>query len=189
MSKKKEPRRLSKKLPVLLTKEEKEKRGKELLDAMTTERDLREEKSAAVGNFNAEIRLAATHISTLAEVLRSGKEDRDVECLETFAYTEKRVVTTRTDTHEVVESRAMSLDEQQEKLPGFLTKEEARAVEDAHAAKKTAKPAPSLETGAKASAATKARLKAEAAKQLGLSREPLGATVGESVKAKRGRKP
>lgn len=119
MSKKKTgPKTISMKLPVKLTKEERDERTAELLAALQKEVDLVSEKSEAVAGFNASIKLQRQLVSEKRKVLEKGEEPRDVECVEVFDFRLQQVHVDRKDTGERVSTRAMSVDERQETLPG-----------------------------------------------------------------------
>jgi hypothetical protein len=111
------PVRLMRQLEVELTTEEKLEKSQEMLAAMMVRDNLKDEKREKTKSINADIVVAETVIKTLSAAMRSGKERREVECIETHQFDTNTVIITRTDTGKVVEKRAMTLQERQTELP------------------------------------------------------------------------
>ena len=116
--KKDAPKRVMKRLHVVLTDSEKLERTTALLEAMSHKDLLIAEKSLATAEANAAIKTAQKSVRELQQALTDGKELREVECLEVHDFARNAVIRQRADTREGVEERAMSLDERQATLPG-----------------------------------------------------------------------
>jgi hypothetical protein len=102
---------------VKLSDTEKLQRTTELLAAMSAKDALVAKKSLQTAEINAEIKTAQKVVRELSDNLKDGSEERDVECVEVHDFSRNTVTLRRLDTNEVVEERAMSLDERQETLP------------------------------------------------------------------------
>lgn len=108
----------TRKLPVQLTEEEIQQRSQALAGNLKKTDVLKEEKKASTSEFKARIDACNDITKKLAEIITSGKEDRDVECEMIKDFKRNTVTITRTDTGEVVDERPMTEDERQEKMWG-----------------------------------------------------------------------
>ncbi len=72
--------------------------------------DLKQKHKAKAAALKADIRASRRAIT-------SGREFREVECVIQWDYSGKQVTTTRKDTGEVIDQRAMQPEESQERLP------------------------------------------------------------------------
>lgn len=112
-----DPVRLVKELEVELTDRERLDRMTELLKAMQHVDELVAQKTLNTSEINADIKTAKRDVRVLQAALNSGKEKRDVECIETMQFPTNTVVITRVDTGAIVEKRAMNQSERQASLP------------------------------------------------------------------------
>jgi hypothetical protein len=112
------PKIVKRDLEVKLSESEVLKRIEELLDASQARDALRSLKSEQTSNINAEIKLAEQRVRDLNAALRNKKEKREVERFERMVFPTNTVEVVRADTNEVVERRAMTVDERQATLPG-----------------------------------------------------------------------
>jgi hypothetical protein len=103
-------------LPVKLTEHEKLLKGAELVAAMH-EIDQLEEQKKREGKVLADaIKAKDEHARELARTLRTGTEDRKVECTESKRFQDRMVDTIRMDTFQIISSRPMNPSELQEEL-------------------------------------------------------------------------
>lgn len=122
---------VKKSLHVKLTQEEFNDHAIELAKLMS-ERDRIESSLASMrSSFKASIDETTAKIAKERQLVQEGREWRDVHCTVVYDYDERRVITTRTDTGEVIEDRAMRLDEMQMEMD-FTSESEnvADAVEE-----------------------------------------------------------
>jgi hypothetical protein len=103
-------------LPCKLTDDETLDRTRKLIDALSSEDALEDEKKAYVERHK--IRAAAASLTTteLRGIVSTRTEYRDVEVAESLDYKRGIVEVIRTDTHDIVRTRAMSKEERQSPL-------------------------------------------------------------------------
>lgn len=106
------------KLPVQLSDEEVRLRGEELAAKRKEWEAVKAEAKAAAQAAKSQLDELDTDISELARVVRARTEWRDVEVIEQRDFDRGLVETIRTDTGEVVRSRAMTGGERQITLLG-----------------------------------------------------------------------
>lgn len=106
-------------LPVKLTESETLARGEEL--ARVVDEYKREEAAEKARAKLAREGLVAKRqrMETLAQAVETRTEHRDVQCTWTYAHATLTAKLRRVDTGAEVESRAMSFEERQERLPGM----------------------------------------------------------------------
>lgn len=90
------------------------KKGDQLVDAEMRMTALQDEKNAAVAGWNKDIKDVRTAIKTLVSELDSKKELRTVKCFDNADFKKNKIDTVRTDTGEVVETRAMTAEDRQQ---------------------------------------------------------------------------
>lgn len=100
-------------LPVQLTAEERDDRGRELSQAWDDYEVIEDEKKAATAELTKKLKQKRADISKYARILKVGVEPRVVLCrwVEDFSHNVKRLV--RQDNGNVVEERALESDERQ----------------------------------------------------------------------------
>ena len=102
-----------KSLNVELTEEEFKGHAVELAKLMS-ERDRIENRMTSMrSQLKAEIDEVVAKINRERTLVQTGREWRDVSCAVTYDYDAKRVTTAAADTGEIIEDRAMRLDEMQ----------------------------------------------------------------------------
>lgn len=104
-------------LPVELSEKEIAERGGSLSQLMKEVDELELEKEASGKVFKEKISAINGRISKLAESIRDGKECKNVTVEIVTNYSAGTYAVTRTDTMEVLESRRLTSDECQRKLP------------------------------------------------------------------------
>lgn len=125
------PRHLTQPLLCKLTDDEVRGLGDTLEEALANVDTLAEEKKSSAAGFKARIELAKERVDEIRGALRSKKELRDVECIETYIYRLGVARMTRLDTGEIVEDRALTASERQPSLPGVRSDEGDTEDEDA----------------------------------------------------------
>jgi len=113
-------------LPCKLTDTELRERGGKLARLLQQADELQAELNAAKAEFKARYELLQKTASEIATEIRSGHAMRAVNCVDLEDFSEKTVKLIRSDTGEVVETRAMTPDELQRPIP-FETDEEKGA--------------------------------------------------------------
>lgn len=100
-------------VPVRLSSDERDTKGRELAQAFDDYEVLEEQKKEAGKNFTKQMRDKRAVISQLSRVVKVGLEPRVVVCrwVEDFPHNVKRLV--RQDNGEVVEQRPLSAEERQ----------------------------------------------------------------------------
>lgn len=100
-------------LPVKLTADERDERGRELSQAWDDYEVIEEEKKDVSKGLTKKLRDKRADISKLSRTLKVGVEPRVVTCrwVEDFNHNVKRLV--RQDTGDIVEERALTTDERQ----------------------------------------------------------------------------
>lgn len=101
---------------LLVPLEDKEliKKGDQLVNAEMSLTALQDEKNAAVAGWNKGIKEVRTEIKTLVSELDSKKQLRTVKCFDNPDYKQNKIDTVRTDTGDVVETRAMTAEDRQQ---------------------------------------------------------------------------
>lgn len=119
-------------LRVTLTAEERAEHEKSCATLIRDLDVLEAKKREAVSEWNAKIKTLKKRMAKASEAAVEGFEVRDVECEDRPDFDSKVVRTVRTDTGDVVETRSMTADERQDKLPFTATptgeKKRLRAV-------------------------------------------------------------
>lgn len=115
------PRRFMAEASCKLTDDELRTRGDELESALADIDTLTEEKKSNAASFKARIELAKERVGDIRDAIRTKKELRDVEMIESFEYRLGVARIVRTDTGELVSERALTGAERQPSLPGVST--------------------------------------------------------------------
>ncbi len=110
------PQTFTRNLRCVLTKREKRVLAKRLVKQLRRRERLNERKAAAAKRYKRRIDDLESIIKRHCVSLEHGYEYRDVECVETRDEEHKRIVITRTDTGDEVDSRAMTTEEPQGSL-------------------------------------------------------------------------
>jgi hypothetical protein len=109
-----------KKLPLFqrveLTEEEVRDAADRMADLFDQLKRIEEEAKSIANGYKAKTKELDAQFAQAQLLVRNKYEQRLVECVRTWNYKTCRVVTVRTDTGAIVEDRAMSADERQEKL-------------------------------------------------------------------------
>lgn len=108
--------RITRSLLVKLTTDEIRARAAELARMTASQAQLEDEKKAQTSNFKTQIDRCVADCRDYAERVTTGREFRDVDCEWTPSPTGKMILT-RLDTKEVIETRKMTAEEQQMHLP------------------------------------------------------------------------
>lgn len=103
-------------LPVQLTEEEIKVKGEELAKDIKEHRDLELEKKAAAADFSKRMKTSSDNLLKLAQIVESGKEDREVPIKKEFDTRKNLCRITRLDSGDLVEARPMTEDEYQTEL-------------------------------------------------------------------------
>ena len=98
-------RKYSEILPVELTDEQAKEKAKSLAQVCEEIAKVEDEKAASAKQFNGKISELETKRADLARIVRTGKEDRQVECQEEIIRDDRSVVTVRLDTGEEIRRR------------------------------------------------------------------------------------
>lgn len=112
------PRRYPEILPVKLTESEIADRGKKAAAARLRVAEIEAKKKEAADHWKAKLELAENERDEFLDVIATGSEDREVECIETFEFRAGLVTVVRADTGEKIRERAMTSSERQPSLPG-----------------------------------------------------------------------
>ena len=107
---------LTRNLKWTLTQDEVRTYGVELARANASKDEAEERKKEVDAQLKAEIESHSTRSLNLARKINNGYEYRDVKCLVEYDYDKNMVQIVRTDTQEIVETRAMTEDERQTSL-------------------------------------------------------------------------
>lgn len=100
-------------LSVMLTEEEARAKGIELASYVQQLNELEERAKQISADMKKEIKALQAKVMVLTRIVRTGKEDREVECYERRNNSLMTIETYRTDTGELVETRPMSANERQ----------------------------------------------------------------------------
>lgn len=103
-------------LPVDLTVEELAKKSDKLVNAELRLESQKAEKKAVVSEHNKSIKDTSEEIAALVAQLKAKTELRSVKCFERRDFATNKVDVIRCDNGQVVESRAMSLEDRQQEL-------------------------------------------------------------------------
>jgi len=100
-------------LPVALTRDEKVNYGWRLAGLYKDYQQVEYAKKAAAENFKEQLDTLDARISHLAGIVRAGEEPRDVECVWRYLFETNSKELIRTDTGEVIETKAIEAAERQ----------------------------------------------------------------------------
>lgn len=106
-------RKVTKNLPVKLTRSELVERREELAKLVQEALDLTEKKRQATAAMNADLKKVTLRVAEISKAISTGLEERDVACEEHELFEINTIRTIRTDTGEVVGDRAISAKERQ----------------------------------------------------------------------------
>lgn len=125
-------------LPCQLDSRELVLKSKSLAQCLADQAAIEFEKKEANADFKQRLDAIDAKMVTLADEVRTGREYRDVPCIESAEWSENRVNIIRTDTGEVVRIRPLQQGERQEALPyaraaGDAMARAERAIEAAEA--------------------------------------------------------
>lgn len=107
---------VTKHLKCLLSDHEIRTMGQDLARSNAQKDEAEERKKAVDAQLKSEIESHATRSLSLARTINNGYQYKDVDCAMRFDYLTNTVTTVRTDTGEVIESRAMTTEERQVEL-------------------------------------------------------------------------
>ncbi len=108
---------VKRKLPCQLTPEEKQERGKSLADLEYAKVEIERNKKIEMERFKDELTSTDLGIDKLVSVIRSGMEDREVDCEWKPDWTTMVKSLIRLDTNEPVQTMPISENERQTALP------------------------------------------------------------------------
>lgn len=103
-------------LKYVFTEEEKKLMGSDLAQKFAIHTEAEGRLKSVSTQIKSEISTIESQMASISEKIRSGYEYRDIECDVEMDYDRGRVVVIRMDTGEIVEDRAMSVDERQKPL-------------------------------------------------------------------------
>ncbi len=109
-------RSIMQELPVRLTPDEKARKSEQLVKALEDKDGLEHAKKAAVDDFKQRLTAKDYEVKRLTREVSTGIEYREVACEEVMAFGRSQVDLIRSDTGEVVSSRAMRPEERQEAM-------------------------------------------------------------------------
>jgi len=109
-----------------MTREERMVKSLGLAQTIEKRDTIRGEKKLANESFKERIGECDEEIAKLTKQVKTGLEERPVECAEIMRWPDKMVDIVRTDTGDIVESRPMRADELQNSIP-FGSSEDANA--------------------------------------------------------------
>ena len=104
---------LTRNLKCMLTQDETRTYGIELARENAAKDEAEERKKEVDAQLKAEIESHSTRALSIARKINNGYEYRDVECTLDCNYTKNSATIRRTDTGEVIETRAMTQEERQ----------------------------------------------------------------------------
>jgi len=99
--------KIKKWLPVTLDDETLLLRSRTMAEKCREKREVELQKANAMKVFGETLKDISGDISTLSQTIMSGKENREVECVERPDYNKKRIDIVRLDTGEVVSEKFM----------------------------------------------------------------------------------
>lgn len=103
-------------LPVKLTDEQIQKCGEKLAEMEIDLQSTRELAAAAATKYRERKKALAESIATVSQQINDGQEQRPATCELRPDYKRNTMEVVRTDSNEVVETRALTLDERQDEL-------------------------------------------------------------------------
>ncbi len=103
-------------LPVRLSRPELDERSRALASSVDKLADLERRKKVATAAFKLDLDEVLEQQRQLAQAVRDEAEDRLVKCKWVQVFEQRLVQLVRLDTGEIVESRAMSVEELQEEM-------------------------------------------------------------------------
>ncbi len=109
-------RSIMQELPVQLTRDEKARKSEQLVRALDDQDALELGKKAAADDFKQRLTAKNAEVRRLTREVSTGVEYREVACEEVMAFERSQVDLVRTDTGEIVSSRAMRPEERQEAM-------------------------------------------------------------------------
>lgn len=107
-----------------LTDDEVNDYAREVADLCLQVSDLEAEKASHAKHIKGRIDGLSADISDLSRKVKRRKEDRDVDCVWVYDWTNNVKQLERTDTREIIETRPIEQWERQQKLPAENTPEE-----------------------------------------------------------------
>lgn len=113
MKEKMQSRTVTKQLPVVLTDAEILNYGRDCARAQHEHANIKNTAKTVAKEYASKIAEQEAIIARLTVIINSGKETRDIACLELKNWNKGTVTVSRNDTHEVIESRPMREDEKQ----------------------------------------------------------------------------
>lgn len=116
-----------KKLPVALMDDEKILFGETLAKKLDELEEAENHKKQVTSAAKQRVEAIDEEVGRLRGIVRSGKEDREVECRREWDRAKLVVYTIRTDTGEITSTRPMSWDERQQVIGFELPTEEDEA--------------------------------------------------------------
>lgn len=123
-------RQITKILPVQLTDKEMQTAGSEQAEALHELADTEGEAKRAADDYKGRMKEKKAVIIRLMDLIRAGKEHREVKCEEERDFTDGVMKITRKDTGEIVEARALRADERQLQLLETPEAEDAEGEDD-----------------------------------------------------------
>lgn len=124
-------RREKRTIPVKLTDKEKAKISTEHVETLDKITAKEEEKKTADAAIKGDIALLEEAAKKLADIIRAGTQDRELEVDVVYDWKTNEVRVVRVDTKEVVTQRAMSYEERQREMFGVDHKKDKGEVKDA----------------------------------------------------------
>ena len=121
-------------LSVTLNPSQKNSLGRRLADVHDTIQQLDLAKKAAMAEFTSRLKQLAADGAALVTEIITGQAERPVECEICFDHEKATVTVTRTDTGEQIETRPMTDEEKQLKIP-FNGGTETKSIESLDAPK------------------------------------------------------
>jgi hypothetical protein len=80
------------------------------------------QRAAKMAEYNADLKALRQQRSELITTIKSKKEKRDIDCYQDPDFRRNIMFTKRADTDQVIDERALTLEERQETLPGTTAK-------------------------------------------------------------------
>ena len=111
-----EERKTTRSVAVTIDAEDVAEHSKRLCGVLSQIDNVKAEKKAACSDANASLKELNTRAHELAESIRNGTENRDVECIESFDFRTGTVTCKRIDTGEIIDERAINAEERQAAL-------------------------------------------------------------------------
>lgn len=124
-------RKFTKPLKCDLTEKELASAGQDLAYEMGLLQGVESELEEIKADYKLKVKQHETKIESLAKRIGNRFEMRDVECLEVKNFADKKMITTRLDTNQIIDERSLRNDELQQPLPGMAEEVEKPATSDA----------------------------------------------------------